>query len=99
MVVGANRFVKFVDCLQASCIVYPHGTCLTDQRNYMYRGFCLDRYFLQETTDLIIMLNLPRPVLAKSCILYQTEKKSLSCDSSLTAIDLFSYCEHTDRLK
>ena len=39
--------------------------------------------------DLIIMLNLSRPVLAKTCILYQTEKKGLSCDSSSTANDLF----------
>ena len=64
-------------------MIPAHDTCLTDPRNY--RGFCFDRYFLQETTDLIIMLNLPRPVLVKSCILYQTEKKSLSCDSSSIA--------------
>ena len=60
-----------------------------EQRNY--RGLCLDRYFLQETTDLIIMLKLPRPVLAKSGILYQTEKKSLACDSSSTANDFFFF--------
>ena len=46
------------------------------------------------------MLKLPRPVLAKSGILYQTEKKSLACDSSSTANDFFDIANiDTDRLR
>ena len=49
---------KFVYLLKASDFVYPRDTCLTDRRKY--HAFCLDRDFLHENTDLIIMMTLQR---------------------------------------
>ena len=64
----------------------------TNQQNYCV--ICLDRYILQESTHLSIMFDTLRQLIAKSCVLNFSEKKTLYCGQSSMVNGLIFDVEH-----
>ena len=75
-----------------SAFIYLNQTHLTDQQNYCV--ICLDRYILQEITHLRIMFDTLRQLIAKSCVLNFSEKKTLYCGQSSMVNGLIFDVEH-----
>ena len=89
---GHESVSKICLLIQMFLFVYLNQTHLTDQQNYCV--ICLDRYILQEITHLSIMFDTLRQLIAKSCVLNFSEKKTLYCGQSSMVNGLIVDVEH-----